>query len=484
MRSDTRFFLFMVLVIPMLGPTVYSQTASGPAVFSGLFGSREIDLETPNNPGSNYEMVLHINEPDWYEDELLYTAERGWGFEPVYEDDLLYGERNGSGIFGPFDDSPNDRNNFGADDEHYNSFIGFKSHAEPCNALIFDDENPQAPCSDAIDPSGGIFRVDVPNGKYRFVAVFGDSQHNHAHRALVEDGGSGDPTEIGPNHVTLVGNHNTPDYVQYVLSEDFPGSDLSVGRDMDEGGNLAMVGFEGSLPPLPQSDPDESPLFVMYDDNGNALLDENGAPVGLDAASPSSPVLEVTQGYLRLHLLQGNSNEFEDEDGNLYPADANGADVIIFEVIPVDDGLAGDYNGDGALGVDDINALSAAAAGGANPAEFDLTGDGNVNADDINNWIKDLANSWVGDANVDGEFNSGDFVQVFGAGKFESGQDASWAEGDWNGDGKFDSGDFVAAFSDGGFELGPRPAAAVPEPSSLGLILLGVLGLAGVIRKR
>ncbi len=56
---------------------------------------------------------------------------------------------------------------------------------------------------------------------------------------------------------------------------------------------------------------------------------------------------------------------------------------------------------------------------------------------------------------------------------------AVWSEGDWSGDMVFDSGDLVAAFSDGGFELGPRPpaVAAVPEPTSCVLLLLGCLAL-------
>ena len=144
----------------------------------------------------------------------------------------------------------------------------------------------------------------------------------------------------------------------------------------------------------------------------------------------------------------------------------------------------GDFNGNGILDIDDINALAAASASGANDAGFDLDGDGMVNVADVTLWAKDLANTWIGDANVDGEFNSGDFVQVFTAGKFETGAEASWADGDWNGDGRFDSGDFVAAFTDGGFEQGPRVAAQVPEPSSIALILLGTLHVLGFARKR
>ena len=84
-------------------------------------------------------------------------------------------------------------------------------------------------------------------------------------------------------------------------------------------------------------------------------------------------------------------------------------------------------------------------------------------------------NTYVGDSNLDGEFNSSDFVVVFTAGKYESGEAATYAEGDWNGDMLFNSSDFVAAFGQGGYERGPKPAA-VPEPSSMGsgLVLLAI----------
>lgn len=51
-----------------------------------------------------------------------------------------------------------------------------------------------------------------------------------------------------------------------------------------------------------------------------------------------------------------------------------------------------------------------------------------------------------GDSNGDLQFNSADLVTVFVAGKYETGQPATFNEGDWNGDGFFTSQDFVRAF--------------------------------------
>ena len=138
-----------------------------------------------------------------------------------------------------------------------------------------------------------------------------------------------------------------------------------------------------------------------------------------------------------------------------------------------------DFDNDGSLGVGDVDLLIAAMKSGSNDATFDITNDGNVDQADLAAFVEgsDKLNSYIGDSNLDGEFNSSDFVTVFAAGKYESGQEASWAEGDWSGDGVFDSSDFVAAFSSGGYEQGPR-VAAVPEPSSLALTMLSLLGIA------
>ena len=147
--------------------------------------------------------------------------------------------------------------------------------------------------------------------------------------------------------------------------------------------------------------------------------------------------------------------------------------------------LPGDFNSSGELDAGDIDLLNAQIAG-AGDSSFDLNGDGAVDGTDRNVWVKELKKTWFGDSNLDGEFNSGDFVQVFGAGKYEDGilGNATWAEGDWDGNGDFDSGDLVAAFTDGGFESGPLPAATVPEPSSVCMLLIGtcVLGFRRSVR--
>ncbi len=99
-----------------------------------------------------------------------------------------------------------------------------------------------------------------------------------------------------------------------------------------------------------------------------------------------------------------------------------------------------------------------------------------VDASDVTVWVKDLFFSWMGDANLDGEFNSGDLVKVLSSGTYEADVDAVWTTGDFNGDGRTNSSDLVVALGDGGYESGPRAAvASVPEPTGVVMMLCGAL---------
>ncbi|MCP4192778.1 MAG: PEP-CTERM sorting domain-containing protein [Planctomycetaceae bacterium] len=142
-----------------------------------------------------------------------------------------------------------------------------------------------------------------------------------------------------------------------------------------------------------------------------------------------------------------------------------------------------DYDGDGSLGLGDVNILSAAIFAGDTDSKFDVNDDSRVDRNDLNFFIGDSSklDTWIGDANLDGEFNSSDLVRVFSGGKYETDGPATWDEGDWNADRVFNSGDMVAAFSDGGYEKGLKSPAAVPEPSA---IIIAGIGLLAVLRFR
>jgi hypothetical protein len=98
----------------------------------------------------------------------------------------------------------------------------------------------------------------------------------------------------------------------------------------------------------------------------------------------------------------------------------------------------------------------------------------------------------AGDADQNCSFDQLDLVRVLQAGKYLSGDPATWGEGDWNGapggspseppagDGLFDQLDIIAALSTGQYLQGSYcvesggAAIAIPEPSTFSLLALGL----------
>lgn len=142
--------------------------------------------------------------------------------------------------------------------------------------------------------------------------------------------------------------------------------------------------------------------------------------------------------------------------------------------------VVGDFDGNEMLDVGDIDRLSAAVRSASEITIFDLNNDGVVGTEDRVRWVHGLRNTYFGDANLDGELNSADLINVFQAGEYEDNLtgNSTWSTGDWNGDDEFTTSDLVIAFQDGGYEQGPRAAMfSVPEPSSLILLILGLCGV-------
>lgn len=161
-------------------------------------------------------------------------------------------------------------------------------------------------------------------------------------------------------------------------------------------------------------------------------------------------------------------------------ADLNDPDILssidLWE-IPIVATMLGDFNENGILDAGDINILFA--------NNHDLNDDGVVDRGDRDFWVHDLAGTWYGDANLDGEFNSGDLVFAFQSGKYETDEPATWENGDWNLDGVFTSHDLVEAFQDDGYEQGPRPGVnAVPEPASWLILIAGLVGWGALHREQ
>ena len=149
------------------------------------------------------------------------------------------------------------------------------------------------------------------------------------------------------------------------------------------------------------------------------------------------------------------------------------ADAISLLLNP--DAARGDFDANGTVDARDIDSITRQIRAGLREPHFDLDANGKLDSTDQAIWVREIKNTYFGDANLDGEFNTGDLVDVLTAGKYETKAYAGWFEGDWNGDGVFDTGDLVKALEDGGYEKGSRTdMPAVPEPSSWLLIVLGV----------
>lgn len=141
--------------------------------------------------------------------------------------------------------------------------------------------------------------------------------------------------------------------------------------------------------------------------------------------------------------------------------------------------LTGDFSGNGTLDADDIDELTRQSASLLHMASYDLNEDSFVDTVDIDTWIKGLFHSWIGDVDLNGEFNSSDLIAALAAGTYEIDADAVWSTGDFDGSGRFDSSDLVRALADGGYEQGTRPSVhAVPEPSGIVPLCFACVALA------
>ena len=199
-------------------------------------------------------------------------------------------------------------------------------------------------------------------------------------------------------------------------------------------------------------------------------------------SEPTNVVLQLVQGDKASASRGFALLENFDNDLSLRPADQwdfVAHSTLAISVVPRQAPIRGDFDNDGQLSARDIDLLSERVRSGRYDGEFDLNDDGRLSGSDRVIWVEDLARTYFGDANLDGEFNSGDFVTVLKSAQYEDGmtKNSGWRQGDWNGDAEFDSGDLVAAFLGGGYEQGRR-AAVVPEslPFSLLVVALSVLG--------
>ena len=145
-------------------------------------------------------------------------------------------------------------------------------------------------------------------------------------------------------------------------------------------------------------------------------------------------------------------DEIRYDDADPWPASADGAGNSLTRTTPAAFGndpaswsavtptpgnvtgatVPGDLNGDQLVDVHDIDLVCSAVRTNDQTARFNLNNDAGVDVDDMFYLVETIIGSGVGDANLDGIFNSTDFVTIFRASEYEDAiaGNSTWAEGD------------------------------------------------------
>jgi hypothetical protein len=143
---------------------------------------------------------------------------------------------------------------------------------------------------------------------------------------------------------------------------------------------------------------------------------------------------------------------------------------------PVLNGRLGDFDGDGDIDADDIDALGAAIQAGSTDTEFDMDGDGDVDADDFNMHVTTLVDTALGEGTgtAFGDFNLDGLVGILDLGLLGDGYNSTngWANGDANGDGTIGILDLGLLGDNYGYD-----GSAIPEPATMSLLGLGAVAL-------
>lgn len=148
---------------------------------------------------------------------------------------------------------------------------------------------------------------------------------------------------------------------------------------------------------------------------------------------------------------------------------------------PIEDTL-GDFDFDSQIEAADMDLLSAEILSESPRPWFDLNGDDKVTVADRDVWVgsENIANTFLGDADLSGEVDITDFLAL----SERFGQEGGWAEGDFDGSSVVDFGDFLLLSGNFGNAREATPAQSVPEPSAPFQPLACCLCLLGKRRRR
>lgn len=151
---------------------------------------------------------------------------------------------------------------------------------------------------------------------------------------------------------------------------------------------------------------------------------------------------------------------------------------VVYGEIPDQAAVGADVDGDGVIGLADIDSLCSQISAGTNAEAFDLTGDGVVDGEDLSSFLEQTG-TLAGDTNFDGSVEFADFLALsanFGQ------SDRTWSQGDVDCNGAVQFADFLILSAN--FGQTTAQASAVPEPQGMVQVLVFTAMICVVTRKR
>ncbi len=255
---------------------------------------------------------------------------------------------------------------------------------------------------------------------------------------------------------------------EYELRIDGPNApqvtDVLLGRESDLE-NERLRSWPGAGTPLPWPDVrhidvrfseavtmNGSPFELIHDDGRIAAVERfeyraSDYSAHWHLAAPLAP----GQWTLRLKatIVDVFGNALDGESNQAGPGSGDGLPGGLFEwTITI---LLGDLSGDSVVDLLDLNLLASGIRTASRAT--DLTGDRVSDSRDVIYLVHGVLGSSIGDANLDGRFDSADLITIFQAGQFEDSiaGNSTWSQGDWDGNGDFTTSDLVFAFQMGGY---------------------------------
>ena len=200
-----------------------------------------------------------------------------------------------------------------------------------------------------------------------------------------------------------------------------------------------------------------------------------GKPVHIDDFGLGSNFSET----FNLSWVPVISSDWPADGSKLYftRAESNSSEYEIYEATWNVEQV-GDFSADGSLDVDDLDRLTSEIRSGSTHRQYDVDQSGTVDLADRDYWVTDLKSTWIGDANLDGQVTATDLNAL--ALNWRATGVTSWSQGDFTGDGIVDASDLnaMALNWQSGIPVATASPAAVPEPSSLAMLLFGLCALA------